>query len=262
MTAVATKGSYGEPMVFTQSTAAGAKTTWLFHLAVAADGTDAVGLTPVVTISKAGAAFGAAGGVVSEISGGWYKIAFTATDLSTLGALGVHVAVATADSINMVHQVIALDHYTATVNPGAGGITAASFAADAVDANALKADAVTEIQAGLATHADVVAVTAPSFTKTVALGTLAADGASTGISGNKALALTLTATGTFGGGTMQVQICANPSAAVPVWVNVAGATLASNGTKTVTLPVGAARWNLSGSTSPSIVCTATVSYAA
>lgn len=118
MTAVATKGSSGSSGVkFKQGTAAGAKTTWLFHLCLAADGTDATGLVPVVTISKAGAAFGAAGGVVSEIAGGWYKIAFTATDLAVLGLLAIKVAVATADTLQEVAQVQAQDPYL--VDPGA-----------------------------------------------------------------------------------------------------------------------------------------------
>ena len=37
--------------------------------------TGKAGLTVTVTLSKAGAAFGAAGGSVSEVSSGWYKIA-------------------------------------------------------------------------------------------------------------------------------------------------------------------------------------------
>lgn len=118
MTAVATKGSSGSSGVkFKQGTAAGAKTTWLFHLCLSADGTDATGLVPVVTISKAGAAFGAAGGVVTEIAGGWYKIAFTATDLNTLGVLAIKVAVATADTLQETAQVIAQDPYL--IDPGA-----------------------------------------------------------------------------------------------------------------------------------------------
>lgn len=44
-------------------------------------------LTPVVALSKNGAAFGAAAGAVTEISNGWYSIALTAVDTNTLGAL-------------------------------------------------------------------------------------------------------------------------------------------------------------------------------
>lgn len=118
MTAVAVKGSSGSSGVkFKQGTAAGAKTTWLFHLCLSVDGTDATGLVPVVTISKAGAAFAAAGGVVTEISGGWYKVAFTATDLNTLGILAIKVTATGADNLQETAQVQAQDPYL--VDPGA-----------------------------------------------------------------------------------------------------------------------------------------------
>lgn len=112
-TSCAFLGSRGEPAKFLQGAPAGALTTWLFHLSLSASGADAIGLVPVVNLSKAGAAFGAAAGVVAEISGGWYKIAFTAADLSTLGDLGVNVAVATADPINVTHRVVAINEMDA-----------------------------------------------------------------------------------------------------------------------------------------------------
>lgn len=49
------------------------------------------GLTPVVNISKAGAAFGVADGTVGEISAGWYKIAFTVDDTGTAGSLAWNI---------------------------------------------------------------------------------------------------------------------------------------------------------------------------
>lgn len=270
MTAVAVKGSSGEPMKFTQSQATAALRTCLVHMVNSADGTDATGATLTVTLSKAGAAFGAMAGAVTELTGGWYKIVLTAVDVGTLGALGMHVTASGVDTLNVVHEVVALDLMTPTVNPGAGGITSAAFASGAlaegvfdtgaIDAASIKADAITAIQSGLATATEVSAVNVPTITKTVALGTIAADGASSGVDCNKAVAVTLNATGTFGGGTVQVQVCADPTAASPVWVNVSGATLTSNGSKAVTLPVRAVRWNMSGSTSPSVVCTATVQY--
>lgn len=118
MTAVAVKGSFGLPgQLFHQSEAAGAKTVYLFHLALSADGADGTGLVPVVSLSKAGAAFAGAAGAVAEISGGWYKCTLTNVDLSTLGALAIHVAVATADSINETAQVVGFDPYD-TVRAG------------------------------------------------------------------------------------------------------------------------------------------------
>jgi hypothetical protein len=269
MTAVAVKGSSGEPMVFTQSEATAAQATWVFHLVKSADGTDDTAVVPVVTISKAGGAFASAGGAVTEISGGWYKIVFTATDLNTIGALAVNVAVATADTLNVVHQVTLFDQNVAGVTVASGGIastafasgaiTAAAIATDAIGAAELAADAVTEIQAGLALAADVSAVLKPTTTRTIALGTISADGASKGFDCTDAVAVTLTATGTFGSGTMTVETCADPRATSPVWVATA-LTCTSNASKVVTLPVRAVRWSMSGSTSPTVVCTATVGY--
>lgn len=67
--------------------------------------TGKTGLTVVVTLSKAGGAFGAAGGTVTEVSSGWYKIALTTTDTNTLGDLAYHCAVAGADATDFVDTV-------------------------------------------------------------------------------------------------------------------------------------------------------------
>src|SRR4051812_23048925 len=115
--------SYGPQMTFTQNEATAAERTWQFHLVKSADSTDATGVVPVMTISKAGGAFAAvnAGTAITELTNGWYKVVHNAADLDTLGALGVRVAVATADTLNLVHEVRALDQNIATVNPGTGG---------------------------------------------------------------------------------------------------------------------------------------------
>lgn len=82
----------------------------MFLMVLSSDHTSpATGLVPVVTLSKAGAAFGAAGGTVTEVSSGWYKIALTTTDTNTLGELAFHVAVATADNTDFTDQVYAYD---------------------------------------------------------------------------------------------------------------------------------------------------------
>lgn len=69
----------------------------------------ATGLVPVVTISKAGGAFGAPSvtGNATEIANGWYKIGLSTTDTATLGDLAYHAAVATADNTDFVDQVFA-----------------------------------------------------------------------------------------------------------------------------------------------------------
>lgn len=53
--------------------------------------TAATGLTPTVTLSKNGGAFGAAAGAVAEVSAGWYKLTPTSADTGTLGPLALHV---------------------------------------------------------------------------------------------------------------------------------------------------------------------------
>lgn len=59
--------------------------------------TGKTGLSPTVTISKAGAAFASPAGAVSEISGGWYKVAGNATDTNTDGEINLHATSAGAD---------------------------------------------------------------------------------------------------------------------------------------------------------------------
>jgi hypothetical protein len=83
-------------MLLTQSTAQNRP----FFLGVTA-------LTPTVQISKNNGAFGAAAGVVSELSGGWYNVALTAADTGTLGPLtyliaGVGVPVISAYPVDKV----------------------------------------------------------------------------------------------------------------------------------------------------------------
>lgn len=68
------------------------------------------GLSPTVTISKNGAAFGSPAGSVTEISSGWYKVAGNATDTNTLGPLALHATATGADPCDMiVGNVVAFD---------------------------------------------------------------------------------------------------------------------------------------------------------
>ena len=49
------------------------------------------GLALTVTISKNGGAFAAAAGAITDLTSGWYSIAFTAVDTNTLGALAWNI---------------------------------------------------------------------------------------------------------------------------------------------------------------------------
>lgn len=222
MTAAA-KGSVGGSQLYTKDEATAAQRTWVFHLCKTADQADCTAVVPVVTISKAGGAFGAAAGVVSELANGFYKMVWDAADLDTLGCLAARVAVATADTLDAIHQVIALDINVATVNPGAGGIVAASFGANALAAAAFAADVTTELQNGLATAAGVDAITLATRTVLKDLGRMEEDGhlntdeEYVAISILDAIDATVEITGTWNGATATVYVTNDPAATVPVW---------------------------------------------
>jgi|SRR5215831_11379589 len=69
--------------------------------------TPATGLTVTVTISKAGNVFAAAGGAVSEVANGWYKVALNTTDTNAMGELAYHCTATGADPTDFVDQVTA-----------------------------------------------------------------------------------------------------------------------------------------------------------
>lgn len=264
--------SHGEPMVFTQSEATAAQATWVFFLTNTADGTPATGKTisgADFKVSKAGGAFGNATGTVTEISLGWYKMVFAAGDLDTIGALACELSVeAGVDPIHCVHQVTLLDMNIATVPLATGAITTATFAAGAIDAAAIAAnalgaselasDAVTEIQSGLATTANVTALSRATHNYTRAMGARTTDGNFTAISAKDASTVIVTVAGTWNGASAQVQVCPDPAATVPVWI-ASGSALTANGSVTVTGPTMAVRVALSSSGgSTSLTSTAVV----
>lgn len=157
------------------------------------DSTDHVtgktGLTLTITASKDGGAFGSISPTVTERGNGWYSLALTASHTDTLGDLALHITGAAADPADMVllvearsvDDVLPTASYTAPDNatiaaialytdsiesrlPAAlvGGRMDSSVGAMAVDvitAAALAADAVAEIQAGLAVPGDSMALT-------------------------------------------------------------------------------------------------------
>ena len=84
------------------------------------------GLTCTVNISKAGAAFGAAGGTVTEVANGWYKVALTTTDTATLGDLAFYITATGADDTDFVDTVAANilgDTLPASVAGAVGSVT-------------------------------------------------------------------------------------------------------------------------------------------
>lgn len=82
--------------------------TRMFLLVQAADHISGLtGATAAVTLSKAGGTFGAAGGTVTEVANGWYKIVLTTTDTATLGDLAFHITATSGDPTDFVDQVTA-----------------------------------------------------------------------------------------------------------------------------------------------------------
>ncbi len=182
-----------------------------------------------------------------------------AADVDTIGALGMRAAVALADTAVGFHQVTALDMNTATValtdasittaSFAAGAINAAAIAADAIGSSELAATAVTEIQTGLATAAEVAAITLATKTVVKSLGSRTTDGSTSGISILDAIDAAVTVTGTWDSATATVECCEDPKADVPVWTaydDGAGPNpLSANGTVTVTGPHNAVRVTVS-----------------
>lgn len=86
------------------------------------DSTDHVtpktGLSPTVTISKNGGAFGSPAGTTAEVGNGWYKLTPTAADTNTQGGLILHATGTAADPADVYCQVLLadqLDSYQAKV---------------------------------------------------------------------------------------------------------------------------------------------------
>jgi hypothetical protein len=67
--------------------------------------TGLTGATVTVTISKAGASFGAIGGSVTEIGNGWYYVNYNTTDTGTVGDLAAHCTATSGDPTDFVDQV-------------------------------------------------------------------------------------------------------------------------------------------------------------
>jgi len=100
--------------------------------------TGLTGATVAVSLSKAGSAFAAAGGTVSEIGNGFYKVALIVTDTNTLGDLAFHATATSADPTDFIDQVAANilgDTLPANVAQWNGSAVAAPASAGVPDVN-------------------------------------------------------------------------------------------------------------------------------
>jgi hypothetical protein len=113
--------------------------TRMFLMVQSADHVSALtGASPTVNISKAGGSFSAAGGTVTEVANGFYKIALTTTDTGTLGDLAYHITAASGDPTDFVDQVCA-------------NILGDTLPADAQKINGVSTSSVTTINANIGT---------------------------------------------------------------------------------------------------------------
>lgn len=231
-----TPQNFAPSLSFLQSQATAALATWTFRAVNAADSTNATGKTFTMTIGKAGGALAAPNGgtAITELTLGWYKVVHNAADLDTLGELHVHLTASGVDIIATTHQVRAFALESATVNPGSGAIDAGDF-----------------------TAAALAAISVPLITVTKTVGPITAASGDFPISMKSAIDDTVQVTGTFGGGSAQVQTTQDPTVAVPVWTN-SGSALTSNGSVVVTGPFNAVRVHWTGATSPSITIVHTI----
>lgn len=122
-------------------------------------------ITSVPRLSKAGANFGArsSAGAVTNNENGYFTVPLDTTDTNTLGELRIAFTDATEHvPVWTDFTIVAAAAYDAQVAATGNGIRAdvQAMAANTVTASALATDAVTEIQAGLATAAALATVQA------------------------------------------------------------------------------------------------------
>lgn len=220
------------------SEATAARRRVMFRLVDATDGFTpelTVDLTTAadVQISKNGGAFASRlGSAPTEIGAGQYYYELTAAECDTEGVLTVKVVDVTSRPYIALCQVVPWDPYA-----GDWGTAAA----------------LVNIQADTD---DLQLATPPLNTVgPLSLGSLAANGSSAAISALQAYSTAVTVTGTFGGGSAQVQTCEDVTATVPVWSS-SGSALTANGSVTVADPHAGIRVTLTGATSPALVITA------
>jgi hypothetical protein len=231
-------------MLIKQSEATAARRRVSIYAVDATDGlTPETGLTLAdadVLVSKNGAAFANGAGTIAEVANGVYTYEFAAAELDTLGALILRVFDAEMRTIVQEHQVVAFDPYATTLIAD-GGITADKFAANAITAAKVASDVSAEIADAVWDEAAAGHVTADTFgslvgtidsvdaavdalgdeqdvrNRFVSMGLLNADESTPGFSLEDAADAVVTMTGTFDSATVTVEICADPTAAVPVW---------------------------------------------
>jgi hypothetical protein len=140
-----------------------------FFMADSLDGVSGkTGLTPTVTLSKNGGAFGAAAGAVSEIGSGWYALAGNATDRNTIGPLLLHATASGAQTFDGRFAIVGSDPFDANLALTRldAAITSRAAIADYTTARAAKLDNLDATISSRSSHtaADVWAVGSRTLT--------------------------------------------------------------------------------------------------
>lgn len=131
------------------------------------------GLTPSVNISKNGGAFASSGGTVAEISNGFYKYTFTATETNTNGPLAVRITGTAADEWRDIHEVRTLEADKSTLDSLVTTIGTPVNADISADIAATHARIGAPVSATIAT--DIAAVQTTANTISSNIGTPATD---------------------------------------------------------------------------------------
>lgn len=150
--------------------------------------TPATGKTVTVTLSKNGAAFGAASGAVTEVSSGVYKLAGNATDTNTLGSLLVLATATACDPYLVEYTIVAHDPFAAGVTVTTnndktgygladGAITEAKIATGAIDEDAIADGAINAATLTTSTYDAITAnlTASPNIANTAQIADAVAD---------------------------------------------------------------------------------------
>src|SRR5579859_2130399 len=121
------------------------------------------GLSPTVTLSKAGGSFASPSGAVTEIANGWYKVAGNATDTGTLGPLILHATSTGADPSDALFSVVAYDdqdavHFGLSALPNAAAAASGGLVINGTNAGTVTLAALTVT--GATTHTGNVSLAA------------------------------------------------------------------------------------------------------
>ena len=200
-------------------------------------GKTGLGSALTITESQAGGTFNSVTPTVTELSGGWYKIALVNTDTATLGALNLHVTATGADPTDTADQIVAFDP-TSSTNLGLSYLPAAPPTAATI-ATTIWTDAITGSDfssgAGL-TFKNFLSAAPTSWLDSTSIGSIGTNVMGQVVDGSTTLKQLMELLGAYAVGNVSAS-----SATAGTYYSVGGATaritytLGANGTRTITV---------------------------